>query len=324
MQTRYPRHCKRLLIAGVYAYVVLILAGCASTPMSEQILSQPTPSLPPAVELIHTPFFSQDEFQCGPAALATVLGATGIEVTPETLSPKVYLPGRLGTLQVELLAATRRYGRLPYLLEASLQTLLHEVKAGRPVLVLQNLGVSWIPRWHYAVVVGFDLQQQKLILRSGTIKRYNIDMALFERTWQRSQHWAVLVLKPGELPVGGSESSYFQTVADFENNQASPASIIAYQAGLRRWPESRPLGMGLGNAFYQTGKRISASQSFQQVIAHHPDYAPAHNNLAQVLLELGQLQAAKRHALRALSLGGSHQQDYQSTLDAINARAASR
>ena len=27
------------------------------------------------------------------------------------------------------------------------------------LLVLQNLGLSWLPRWHYAVVVGYDLAE---------------------------------------------------------------------------------------------------------------------------------------------------------------------
>ena len=41
-----------------------------------------------AVELAQTPFFPQDRYQCGPAALATVLGAAGVHVTPEELVPE--------------------------------------------------------------------------------------------------------------------------------------------------------------------------------------------------------------------------------------------
>ena len=43
-------------------------------------------------------------------ALATVLGAAGIGRTPEQLAPQVYLPQRQGSLQVELLGASRRAG----------------------------------------------------------------------------------------------------------------------------------------------------------------------------------------------------------------------
>jgi len=39
--------------------------------------------LPERTELREVPFFPQEEFQCGPAALATVLAASGVKVTPE-------------------------------------------------------------------------------------------------------------------------------------------------------------------------------------------------------------------------------------------------
>jgi len=288
--------------------------------MTEAVLRQAPPYLQSSVELTEVPFFAQEEYQCGPASLATLLGDTGIKVTPGALAPKVYLPGRKGTLQVELLAATRRYGRLPYLLEPSLQKLLAQVASGKPVLVLQNLGVKWIPRWHYAVVVGYDLQQQKLLLRSATTKRYQVNMSLFERTWQRSGHWAFIALRPGELPADGQESAYFRTLADFEKNQPSRDIIKAYQAGLQRWSSSRLLGIGLGNAFYQAGELDNAGVAYRKVLSQHPNYAAAHNNLAQVLLEQGKLNDAKKHAEIAVSRGGRHQQQYRSTLHDIISR----
>ena len=39
------------------------------------------------------PFFAQTEFQCGPAALATILAAAGASVTPEALADAVYIAG---------------------------------------------------------------------------------------------------------------------------------------------------------------------------------------------------------------------------------------
>ena len=43
--------------------------------------------------------------------MAGVLGASGVDIDPVTLTPQVFLPGRQGSLQIELLAATRRAGR---------------------------------------------------------------------------------------------------------------------------------------------------------------------------------------------------------------------
>ncbi len=312
--------CNRLLYAGGSFLIALILSACAGTPMSRNILEQQPPSLDRSSTLLDVPFFPQETYQCGPAALASILGDADVQVSPEALVPQVYLPKRQGTLQVELLATSRRYGRLPYLLEPSLEELLRQVKAGKPILVLQNQGLSWLPNWHYAVVIGYDLDQEIIILHSGTSRQYNLDLRLFERTWQRAEHWAFIALKPGELPDNGQESRYFSTVADFERSATPSDTIKAYQAGLSRWPDSSVLGMGLGNAYYQTGALVKAGTSYLNVLAHHADYAPAHNNLAQVLLEQGKLIAAKKHAKLAILHGRRHVNRYQSTLSEIESR----
>jgi len=61
-------------------------------PQSRVLRSAPPPLLSSAVELDQSPFFPQEDFQCGPAALATTLNAVGIGVTPEELARQVFLP----------------------------------------------------------------------------------------------------------------------------------------------------------------------------------------------------------------------------------------
>ena len=71
------------------------------------------------VELVHTPFYPQVTDQCGPSALAAVLNSSGVMVTPESLKSRIYIPGRQGSLQIEVLAATRGYERMPYLVDTN-------------------------------------------------------------------------------------------------------------------------------------------------------------------------------------------------------------
>ena len=141
-----------------------LLSGCSVNPDWQLARGE----APVAPVLLGVPFHPQTDYQCGPAALATVLGASGVAITPEALVPQVYLPGREGSLQLELVAATRRAGRIPYPVASGPEALLDEVRAGRPVLVLQNLLVGTVPRWHYAVVVGIDPARNRLLLNSGT------------------------------------------------------------------------------------------------------------------------------------------------------------
>ena len=107
------------------AGVLIALAACASR---QPVLPPSTPQDTDPVELSNTAFFPQDEYQCGPAALATVLHSAGVAAQPDALAKQVYLPARRGSLQPELAAATRRAARVPYLIPPNLQALRAWVK----------------------------------------------------------------------------------------------------------------------------------------------------------------------------------------------------
>lgn len=256
-----------------------------------------------AVELTATPFFAQEDHQCGPAALATVLAADGVGVVPDDLVPLIYLPQRKGSLQTELIAATRHYQRLPYLLQGGLPALLQEVESGKPVLVLQNLGVSFWPAWHYAVVVGFDPERNQLILRSGRKQRLRMSARSFLRTWNLAAQWALVVTTADRVPVTARPQPWVQTAAAFESLQQISIAARAYAAGLQRWPQEPLLWFASANAAYAARDLPAAAAALRRAVELAPDDAAARNNLAQVLIEQGcgaqagaQLDLALQHA----------------------------
>ena len=167
------------------------------------------------IRLQGVPFYPQLEYECGPAALAGVLGASGVSATPATLSPQVYLPGRQGSLQVELMAATRRAGRIPYIVDGTPQALVAELAAGRPVLVLQNLQTRDFPVWHYAVLVGLDAAANRVYLNSGAEQSLPVAAPEFLRTWDWAGRWALVVLRPGELPAGAQAARLHRCCPEF-------------------------------------------------------------------------------------------------------------
>jgi tetratricopeptide (TPR) repeat protein len=274
------------------------------------------------VELVEVPYFAQQSYQCGPAALAMALQAAGVAATPEQLAPQVYLPGRRGSLQVELQAATRRHGLLAYPLAPRLDALLDEVAAGQPVIVLQNLGFDWYPVWHYAVVIGYDLDRRELILRSGPERRQRLPLTTFERTWRRADHWALLALSPARLPAGADPDRYLQAALALEQTGPAGAAAVAYQTALRRWPTALTALIGAGNTAFASGNLDAAEQAFRRATVAHPDAAPAFNNLAHVLAERGRLTEALAAARRAQQLGGVQREVYAATLAEIRRRAA--
>jgi len=248
-------------------------------------------NLPPGaqarVELESTPFFPQKKYQCGPAALAAVLGASNVDTTPEALVPIVYLPARHGSLQVEMQAAPRKFGRLSYPLSRNLDTVLAELNAGRPVLVLHNYGLPFWPRWHYAVVIGYDSATDKFILRSGKKRRAEWRARTFMVAWHNGGRGATVVLRPGEIAASANPTLYLEAAADFERGATPAESLLAFDAAVKRWPEEPMAWIGRGNAEYRAGNFANAAHDYAAAVRLDPDNAGAGNNLAQSLLDLG-------------------------------------
>lgn len=300
--------------------VAVIVSGCTSTFQYKPLTAGADPQLPRRYELTGTPFYPQEVHHCGPAALTTLLTSTGVAVTPDELAAQIYLPGRKGSLGVELLATPRRYSRLAYKLQPELGHLLREVAHGNPVLVLQNLGLQWIPRWHYAVVVGFDLDEEYVVLRSGRNKRVITAMSTFERTWRRGDYWAMTALKPGQMPAVPHALPYLQAIVGLERDGQWISAIESYHAAVKQWPDNLTAWMGLGNSRYALGQYTGAEQAYRQALQLAPQYAPAHNNLAQTLADQHRWPEAETHARKAVELGGSYAPTYRQTLDQIRAR----
>ena len=170
--------------------------GCAGLQRGDW--PQHVEGLPPKIEIASVPFFAQEEYQCGPAALAMALGWSGLDVTPDELKEKVYTAALQGSLQPAMITGARRFGRLAYEISGT-QALMHELAAGHPVIILQNLGLSWMPVWHYAVVIGYDLPSDEVILHSGRNVGARLPMRVFQNTWHRAEDWGLLVLGPARF-----------------------------------------------------------------------------------------------------------------------------
>jgi hypothetical protein len=281
-----------------------VLAGCAG---SAGRLAAPLQDRDVPVELEHVPFFSQVTDQCGPAALATILGASGVIVSPEALRSRVYVPDREGSLQLELLAATRQHGRIPYEIDPTTTALTAELDAGRPVLVLQNLGATVAPLWHYAVVVGYLPGEQQFVLRSGDRQRFLLRAKPFARSWKRAGLWGIVALRPGELPASPEPERYLRAVAAVEATAGAVDIVPAYRAATQRWPEFSLAWLGLGNASYAAGALQGAAAAYRRVLDLNPADAIALNNLAQVYLDQGCRDAALAAIDAAISsVGETH------------------
>ena len=292
-----------------------LLIGCAM-PQTASLVESPG-DLPARAEVASVPFFPQEQYYCGPAALAMALAWSGLTVTQDDLVSQVYTPGKEGSLQADILAAARRNGRLAIQV-GDLSDVLAEIAAGHPVLVFQNLALEWYPQWHFAVAIGYDLDMREIVLHSGRDARRRTSLSTFEATWERGGFWAVVVLPPERLPARGTERAVVRAAAGLERAARYKEAAVAYETILQRWPDSYVALMGLGNAHYATGNYREAEAAFRGAIARHPERPDPWNNLAHALVMQGLRAKAETAAHNAVRLAKRDPGPYIATLREIS------
>ena len=270
-----------------WAAALVFVAGCTTLiPQTASLRTAWPAGVPRQVELTQVPFYPQDEYQCGPAALAMAMNASGAQVTPQAMVPEVWLPSRRGSLQLEMLAAPRRHGLVSYRLEPRYADLLREVGAGNPVLVLQDVGML-LPQWHYAVVNGFDYASGTVLLRSGLKARQEMPFSFFERTWLPGGYWAMVVTQPDRIPVTATEDRWLEALLGLARGGDADATLRGYRAALQRWPDSLTAAVGLANQLHAKGSLADAAGVLRTALQKNPQSVILLNNLAQTLSDQG-------------------------------------
>ncbi|CAA0103596.1 Beta-barrel assembly-enhancing protease [Zhongshania aliphaticivorans] len=291
----------------------LLLQACASVVVSGR------DSLP-AKQLLTVPFVSQQDFYCGPAALEEIARFHGLSVDQQSIAKQVFIPGKKGSLAIEMQAAARQLGLLPYPLDKNLSSIISEVAADNPVLVFQNLGFAWWPQWHYAVVVGYDLYTDELILHSGSHKNYRLSFATFTKTWARANNWARVLTDSSYLPETAKPASYISTAYDFEQAGDVELAMSFYNLAAEEWPASKPVLTAQANVALNQGDISRAISLFAQLVQMDGDDPALWNNYAFALLAKGCANEAITAINTAISLAADPVL-YQNSRDEIASSA---
>ena len=250
--------------------------------------------------MVDTPFHPQSRYQCGPASLATILLASGVDVGVERLTNDVFIPGRKGSLQLEMVAATRQHGLLPYQPDSDFDGLMRFLNQGSPVLVLMNPGLRVLPVYHYAVLIGYIPAADQVILRSGRDYRLTMPRSQFTPAWDKAGKWSLVALRPGHIPGKINIDRYLESVMAMETIGKTEEAGQGYRALVELSPGNTLARFGLANTLYARGKFEQAVTHYGHVLVIDKEHFPARNNLADSLLKLGRCE----QALAAISYDG--------------------
>jgi tetratricopeptide (TPR) repeat protein len=158
-------------------------------------------------------------------------------------------------------------------------SLLSEVNDGHPVVIFENLGLSWYQQWHYAVVIGYDLNREDIIMHSGHDEASRTDLKIFERSWKLSDYWALAVLPPGQIAKSAGELANMRAAAGLEMVGRNDEAQRSYESILQVWPKSVSALIGLGNLAFARGDYRASVNYLRRAHEIDPDSKAAEHNL---------------------------------------------
>lgn len=280
--------------------IALALTGCATSSPQTDVYLLKNPSISKSFKIENMPFIEQAVGYCGPATLAMALQFNGKNISEQDMAAQVFTPGMKGTFQSDMISASRRQGMLAIPIQG-LDHLLTEVSSGHPVIVFENLAVSWLPQWHYALVFGYDLTKEIVIMHSGPESFKHWDLRKFERSWKLADYWGLVILPPGQLSATANELSHAKAAAALEQLGKLEEADLSYREILKRWPESLTAGIGASNIAFIKKNPAEAEVILKKTILFHPKSAASWHNLTIALGKNKKPKEAKESAKQALN-----------------------
>lgn len=296
---------ERILLGGC-AVLFLFLQGCALRAVQSDELRKKPPAVPASHALSYVPFIEQSAGFCGPATLTMGLQAAGKLVTLAEIGPQVYTPGMRGSLQNDMIGGARRAGMMAIPIKG-MDALVRELAAGNPVVVFENLAIPILPRWHYALVFGYDLTGERVLMHSGPNANLWVGFREFENDWKLGDYWGLVLFAPGKLSATATELEHLQAAAALENLKKNQEARLAYTAILGRWPTSMTARIGLGNVAFREKSFKDAVGFLKDATVAEPLNAAAWHNLALAQAAAKQAKDAKKSAAEALRLANAQE-----------------
>ena len=268
----------------------LVFSACASGPKPQ--LENHLPAALPRAQKVGVAFHSQARYLCGP----TVLQMAAQDLAPLTAAAEykalTFTDAAHGTYKSEMLSATRRLGLAPYRVPG-IEEALQLVSDEQPVIVFLNLGLSWWPVWHYALLVGYDAVANEVILHSGPHAFQRLSFVRFYDSWVLGGKWSYIVVKPDQVPRLAAFDEVLDNAMVFERIRRPNQARELYEQISRIWPRRFEGPMGLANIAFAEGDKGGAIRFSRTALERDPFHPDLKQNLAFLLGEKGTLSPAK-------------------------------
>jgi len=178
-----------LFLLGILATLFLALSGCGAA--SFETLRSGLEARGHYIEGV--PFVKQAEYDCGPAALASVLSFHGKAVDLKRITASVYLPKLRGTLPMDLERFAKDEGFKTSSSAGTTTALKTAIRNNIPVICLLDLGFAFYRQPHFVTVIGFDDGNGLFIMHDGGTPNRTIPYEDFGKKWARAGQWMIVI-----------------------------------------------------------------------------------------------------------------------------------
>lgn len=185
--TKYIRIRNTIYLPSAFL-IFTILVFCSCSP----IRGIPASNNVQYIEKV--PFYPQETYQCGPAALAGVLNYWGVDVSPQEITEKIFSESARGTLNIDMVIYAQSKGMQARYYRGGIEDIKKKISEGFPMIALVDFGFMVYQVNHFMVVIGFD--ERGVIVNSGKDQGQLIPWKDFEKAWGKTHFWT-LFITPG-------------------------------------------------------------------------------------------------------------------------------
>jgi len=293
------------------------LSGCA-TSFTHRVNPPAILESRETLYLKDVPAVDQRAYQCGPAALESVIRYWGGNADADSIGEGIYKPGSRGVLNFSLAQYAKTEGFWSEIHEERAgDGLKNWLRRGVPPIVMLDSGVLWARAYHFVVLKGFDDHQGIFYANTGVPETQAIEYKEFERRWKKAGYWSLIISPPEKVDWDLSEAQSVELALIFEKNGDLIQAERWLESALKMNPESVPAKFNLANIYLKSKRFGQATLIYQGLLKSNPGRSEISNNLAWVYYEEGLYQDALAVVMEAFKNGAQRNYDILDTMGMI-------
>lgn len=253
--------------------------------------------------------YSLNEGDCGAVAIATVLKWHGQPAPLGLIQHHIALPALKASFKTEIRIASQNFGLISHEEsgpERRPEDLFPFLASGYPVIVLENLGLTWMPIWHYSTVIAIDTERGHILLHGSRYGWRKVALENFQKTWSRSLNWSLLPWPTSKDPPPLPLNHLMGAIYRMESSGKLKDALMAYRTVTRQRPDEAVAWLARGNAALESGFTDEAIASFYKVTTLKTWQPMGWNNLALALLKKGKRKSARQILNKGLDYFPGH------------------